>query len=84
MNPTPIPGATGNFGKPRGWDDTKATCSELQIRDELIPGTNTNVMVSYWKPTLEEIGLIGRGCPIVLKVVGLEHPPVSITVEDLT
>ncbi len=75
-----VAGATRNLGAPRDWDPAKdGICGGLPIRDEPhSPGVNR--MVSAWLPTPEEIALIVAGAPIYLGVLGIDHPPVSLSV----
>lgn len=75
-----ILGATRNLGAPVDWDkDKNGPCVGLPIRDE--PRTaGSNVMISAWHPTPEELRLIAAGAPIYLYVYGTEHPPVWVGV----
>lgn len=40
--------------------------------------------VSAWEPTPDEIALIAAGAPIYLWVWGTGHPPVMLTVGEVT
>lgn len=42
--------------------------------------TETRVL-TFWRPTEEELAQLNRGHSICLHVLGRMHPPVSITVE---
>lgn len=38
-------------------------------------------IVSYWRPTQEQLALLNAGAPVFLSCLGLTHPPFSIGVE---
>ncbi len=74
-----IPGATRYLGAPMGWEpDAQGHCAHLAIRDVEI--TEGPCMMSMWEPTPAEIESLQHGAPIILWVVGVAHPPVSISV----
>jgi hypothetical protein len=63
-------------------------CAQLPIRDEVIdlpPHGSLNSMVSVWEPTPAEIEAISKGAKIYVSIIGVSHPPISVTVgEPLT
>jgi len=77
-----IKGFTRELGKPQDWDDaTMGVCKALPIID--IDCNGTNVMVSEWKPTPEELIKLMAGNSIKLWLFGQSHPPVMLTVGEL-
>ncbi len=74
-----IAGATRVFGQRQGY-------LGLPLRDEPIQcnvaGDTVPSMLTAWEPTPHEIELINRGAPVLLRLLGEQHPPVSITVGE--
>lgn len=66
------------LGAPKGWDQKQLQCGMLPIADVMWDGVQA--MVSYWKPTPEELAQLNAGAHIQLSVVGTSHPPVSVDV----
>ncbi len=52
----------------------------LSIRDEKIDGMD--IMISAWEPTPNELALLNSGATIYLHIVGVQHPPVALTVGE--
>jgi hypothetical protein len=72
-------GSTRTLGKAQGY-------IPLPIRDDFLVdehGNKTEVMVTAWEPTPEEIVRIAAGAPIHLIVCGTIHPPVRMEVGDV-
>ncbi|MDW7555393.1 hypothetical protein D9623_33680 (plasmid) [Azospirillum brasilense] len=74
-----IEGATRVLGKSQGY-------LGLPLRDEVIDcpvnGAKTPCMVTAWTPTPDEIERMVSGAPVYLRVLGVSHPPVMLTVGD--
>ena len=72
-----IQGATRVIGKAQGYNG-------LPIRDELINetvnGEDTPCMVTAWEPTPAELEALNAGAPVLLRILGRQHPPVWIDV----
>ena len=72
-----IQGATRVLGKSQGY-------LGLPIRDEVINdtvnGDGTPCMVTAWEPTPAELAALNAGAPVLLRVLGSQHPPVMIDV----
>ncbi len=70
-----IVGCTRELGKSQGY-------LGLPLRDILIDctvnGPDTPAMETAWLPTPDEIAAIVAGAPVILRVVGIWHPPVMI------
>lgn len=78
MRPCKLRHATHRFGAPKDWDEEKhGPCQELDVMH--LPATN--VWVSAWVPSQEELALLNAGHAIWLHVVG-GQPAVALTVGD--
>lgn len=59
----------------------------LPLRDITIDctvnGPNTPAMETAWLPTPEEIAAIVCGAPVILRILGTQHPPVMIYTGDI-
>lgn len=70
-----IEGATRVLGKSQGYIG-------LPLRDIAVNckvgGEGTPAMQTAWFPTPEEIEAIIAGAPVVLTILGTQHPPVMI------
>lgn len=63
------------LGPPESWQ--RGTCSALPVKIEPLG------MVSYWKPSIEELqGLIAGAC-VELVVFTHQHPPVAVQVREV-
>ena len=66
--------------------DTTRTLGEAQgylplhIVDKRYADSNTPLMVSYWKPSPQELSQLNAGAAVALTVLGTQHPPVMIGV----
>lgn len=80
MLPVRIEGCTRVLGAPANWDpDRDGHCGGLAIRDEAegpMP-----LMVSAWEPTPAELAALNSGGRVMLRLVGVGHPPVMIWAE---
>ncbi|WAJ29316.1 hypothetical protein [Antarcticirhabdus aurantiaca] len=78
MDITMIDGCTRIIGASQGY-------LGLPLRDEVLTcavnGPGTPAMVSAWRPTPEELALLNAGEPVLLRVLGVGHPPVMLWVE---
>lgn len=73
------PSNNGVLGAPAGWDQIELHCSALPI-------TRTHVgdlpaVVSYWRPSAEELAVLSAGGSVALWVMGSTMPPVNLSVE---
>lgn len=70
-----IEGHTRILGKSQGY-------LGLPLRDVLISctvgGPDTPAMETAWLPMPAELHAIAQGAPVILRVLGTQHPPVSI------
>lgn len=67
------------FGPPIDYDHTIVPCGALPVTICMVDGRQE--IQSYWRPNAEELAAINRGNPIVLVVLGQQHPVVSLAVE---
>lgn len=82
MLPGRIDRATRTLTAPDGWNsDCDGPCGSLAIRDE--PYCGLASMVSAWRPSPAEILALIAGEPIYLRVIGMEHPAVSLSVGEV-
>jgi len=72
-----IEGATRTLGKSQGYIG-------LPLRDELINctvgGEATPSMVTAWEPTPDELARLNAGAKVLLRIIGIAHPPVNLEV----
>ena len=66
------------LGAPQGMSIDE--CNALPIT-RIRYSDGTNAVVSYWKPTPDELELIARGMPIRLIVLGTTHAPLILGVD---
>ncbi len=78
MDSLPIDNKTRVLGQPKDWPEDANKCNSLEILDAMIDGSN--VMLSQWKPSPDEIDLLVSGAQVNLYVWGTGHPPVALTV----
>jgi hypothetical protein len=74
-----ILGTTRDLGKSQGYIG-------LPVRDVIVRCTVNGLvpaMETAWHPTPDEIARIVVGAPVVLRVLGDEHPPVSVDVGEV-
>lgn len=74
-----IDNATRVIGKSQGY-------LGLPIRDELINcavnGIGTPSMVTAWIPTPDELAALNAGAAVHVRLLGVRHPPIMLTVGD--
>jgi hypothetical protein len=79
--PLRISHSTRTVGAPTEWDETtNGPCAGLTIRDELISGYPW--MISAHEFTPEELARLVAGEPLLLGIVGSEHPVMFLHVGD--
>lgn len=74
-----ITNANRDLGKGQGYIG-------LPVRDVTVHCTVNGLvpaMETAWHPTPDEIARIVAGAPVVLRVLGDEHPPVSLDVGEV-
>lgn len=74
-----ISGCTRIIGKAQGY-------LGLPVRDiivnDTVNGPETPAMETAWLPTPDEIAAIAAGAPIILRILGANHPPVMLDVGE--
>jgi hypothetical protein len=79
MNHTTHPSNTRRIGAPIGWDQSQVPCDALAVTDQVVEGEP--VMVSFWRPTAEELAQLAAGGTVSLWIYGSQHPVVAMGVE---
>lgn len=79
MNPTRHPSNNALFGAPSGWDHDALPCDALPITRAEVDGQAS--LISFWRPTAEELEALFCGGLVVLHVLGHGHPVVALGVE---
>ena len=80
MRPVIFKGYEIALNAPRDWKPSRdGECSALPIRFSEYGGHRC--MLSYWKPTPEELKALNEGYSLCLGVVGAVHPPVFMMVQ---
>lgn len=74
MIPIKIKNADMALGQPENWDTANGECGVLFARLE--QKGEMPVMLSTWKPSVDELEMLTRGGSVVLGIVGTLHPPV--------
>ncbi len=67
------------LGAPRGWNQGEVPCDALPVTRTECEGLA--VVVSYWRPTAEELAVLVAGGSVALMVVGTTMPPVALMVD---
>lgn len=75
---TQHPSNTRVLGAPAGWDQSALPCDALPVTDVIMEGRRG--LVSYWRPTPEELAALQAGAVVSLWVVGTAMPPVAVEV----
>lgn len=68
----------GVLGAPAGWDQKELPCDALPVTHCVWDGQAA--VLSFWKPSPEELAQLAAGASVVLWVVGRTMPPVALTV----
>lgn len=68
------------LGAPAGWDQQALPCGALAVTRTDWDGIPA--VVSFWKPTVEELAALQAGQKVALWVAGQTMPPVALTVEE--
>lgn len=68
------------LGAPNGWDQQQLPCGALPItRTE---SNGLPAVVSFWRPSAEELKALNEGNSIALWVIGGTMPPVALDVQS--
>ena len=79
MNKHQHPTNNAVLGAPKDWNQAELPCSALPITRTQVEGMDA--VVSYWKPTAEELAVLAAGGSIELAVLGVTMPPVMLAVD---
>jgi hypothetical protein len=66
------------LGAPAGWDQQQLPCGALPVTQLMVDGQPA--MVSFWRPSAEELAQLQAGAFVSLWVYGAGHPPVAVGV----
>jgi hypothetical protein len=80
MNRHQHPSNNAVLGAPEGWNQAELPCGALPITRMDVDGRPA--VVSFWKPTAEELAMLNAGGTVALWVLGQTMPPVSVEVES--
>lgn len=78
MNKIQHPSNNGVLGAPKGWEQGKIPCSALAVTHTEVDGAPC--VVSYWRPTEQELAELNAGHFVTLHVIGYTMPPVAVGV----
>ena len=67
------------LGAPADWDQAELSCGALPITHTLVG--DLPAVVSYWRPSVEELAVLNSGGSIALWVLGATMPPVNLSIE---
>jgi hypothetical protein len=68
----------GVLGAPAGWDQAALPVDALPITRTTYDGVDA--IVSFWRPTPDEVEALRRGAVVMLSVIGTSMPPVAVGV----
>lgn len=77
MNLTPHPTNNAELGPPKDWDHSKLPCVALPVTRVQYAGYEH--VLSFWKPTPEELLMLCAGGTVGLWIAGTTMPPVMLT-----
>jgi hypothetical protein len=80
MNKHPHPTNNAVLGAPKDWDQAELPCAALPITRIQVEGMDA--VVSYWKPSENELAMLAAGGSIALTVLGVTMPPVMLAVDS--
>lgn len=78
MQPSSFPEQNKIYTKPEGWTDEE--CGDLSVWQGNY-NNGTPVIISYWKPTPDDMATLNSGGGIYLQVCTSVQPPVLLTTE---
>lgn len=67
------------LGAPKG--ETIDECQALPITRVVWPDHHVQGVVSYWRPTPDELRLLKGGAMVRVSVIGRTHPPLALGVD---
>lgn len=84
MNHFLHPGCNFVFNAPEGWadDPTNIPCDALPVERTYVQGLkSTPCIVSYWRPTAEELAFLNNGGHVALSILGHGMAPVILEIQ---
>lgn len=67
-----------SLGPPKGWNQDELICDSLWVNKTEYGGVPA--VVSFWKPTEDELDWLKNGALIELSIIGYNMPPVAVNV----
>lgn len=79
MNRAQHPSNNAVLGAPTGWDQDALPCDALPITR--IEWEGKPAVISFWRPSPEELAQLQAGAYVGVWVIGHTVPPMAVTVE---
>jgi hypothetical protein len=79
MRPTQHISNTRVLGAPKGWNQAELPCGALPITD--INESGRLAVLSFWRPSTEELAILNNGGLVTLCIPGTSMPPAALGVE---
>jgi hypothetical protein len=79
MNKHQHPSNNDVLGAPVGWNQGDLTCAALPITRAKFG--DMEAVVSYWRPSAEELAVLNAGGSVELAILGRTIPPVMLSVD---
>ena len=79
MNRAQHPSNNAVLGAPAGWDQGELPCDALPITR--VDWEGKPAVVSFWRPSLEELAQLQAGALVAVWCIGQTVPPMSVAVE---
>ena len=79
MQPTQHPSNNDVLRPPPGVSNDE--CRPLAITRVIYEPSNLQAVVSYWKPSADELRLLNEGRAVYMSCWGQTHPPIAIGVD---
>lgn len=79
MNKHQHPSNNDVLGAPKGWDQGALPCAALPITRAKFG--DMEAVVSYWRPSAEDLAVLNAGGSIELSILGRTMPPVMLSVD---
>ena len=79
MRPTQHSSNNRVLGAPAGWDQSELPCGAIAVTDVIADGVPC--VLTFWRPSAEELAQLNAGGLISLSIVGRTMPPAALGVE---
>lgn len=75
-----IKGFTRELGKSQGY--LGLPVKDI-VRNDSVTGPDTPAMQTAWEPLPDELERINAGAPIIVEIIGINHPPIMLKVGEI-